>query len=65
MAVGFSKIIDGVIGSNDVYDLNTIDYRVSGSFFDIPYATYGQISGSSFSKSVPFWSRILGKSRRQ
>ena len=49
---GFSKIIDGVIGSDDVYDLNTIDYRVSGSFFDIPFATYGQISGSSFSKSV-------------
>ena len=49
---GFSKIIDGITGTDDVYDLNTIDYRVSGSFLDIPYATYGQISGSSFNKSV-------------
>ena len=52
MGVDSVKIIDGVIGSDDVYDLNTIDYRVSGNFLDIPYATYGQISGSSFSNSV-------------
>ena len=49
---GLSKIIDGLVGSNDVYDLNTFDYRVSGSAFDIPYAAYGQLSGSSLSNSV-------------
>ena len=49
---GFGKVIDGLIGSGDVYDLNTFDYRVSGSVFDLPYAAYGQVSGSSFNDSV-------------
>ena len=49
---GLSKVVDGLIGSDDVYDLNTLDYRVSGTAFDIPYASYGQISGSSLSDSV-------------
>ena len=49
---GFGKVIDGLIGSGDVYDLNTFDYRVSGSVFDRPYAAYGQVSGSSFNDSV-------------
>ena len=48
----FNKNIDGFVGSNDNYDLNTFDYRVSGSMLDLPYAAYGQISGSSFNKSV-------------
>ncbi len=49
---GLSKVIDGIIGSDEVYDLNTFDYRVSGSMFDLPYAAYGQISGSTLSNSV-------------
>ena len=49
---GFSKLIDGFLGSGDVYDLNTLDYRLSGKFNEIPYATYGQISGTSIDKSV-------------
>ncbi len=49
---GFSKIIDGLIGSDDVYDLSTIDYRVSGNIFDTPYASYGQISGTSLNNSI-------------
>ena len=49
---GFSSIVDGLTGSGNVYDLNTIDYRVSGFLFDIPYATYGQISGTSLDKSL-------------
>ncbi len=49
---GFSKLIDGVLGSGDAYDLNTLDYRLSGKFNEIPYATYGQISGTSINKSV-------------
>tara|TARA_Y100001936_G_scaffold213582_1_gene222638 strand:- start:134 stop:1906 length:1773 start_codon:yes stop_codon:yes gene_type:complete len=62
---GFSKIVDGLIGSENVYDLNTIDYRVSASIFDIPYASYGQISGSSLSNSVGLfgletWGSISG-----
>ena len=49
---GLSKVIDGIIGSDEVYDLNTFDYRVSGSMFELPYAVYGQISGSTLSNSV-------------
>ena len=49
---GFSKLIDGVLGSGDIYDLSTLDYRLSGKFNEIPYATYGQISGTSIDKSV-------------
>ena len=49
---GLSKVIDGIIGSDEAYDLNTFDYRVSGSMFDLPYAAYGQISGSTLSNSV-------------
>ena len=49
---GFSSIVDGLTGSGNVYDLNTIDYRLSGFLFDIPYATYGQISGTSLDKSL-------------
>ena len=49
---GLSKVIDGIIGSDEVYDLNTFDYRVSGSMFELPYAAYGQISGSTLSNSV-------------
>jgi len=65
---GFNKIIDGLMGSDDVYDLNTFDYRVSGSMFDLPYATYGQISGSSLSDSVGLfglesWGSIEGSQK--
>ena len=49
---GFSEIIDGLKGSNNTYDLTTIDYRASSSFMDIPYASYGQISGTSLDKSL-------------
>ena len=40
------------IDYREVYDLNTFDYRVSGSMFELPYAAYGQISGSTLSNSV-------------